>query len=517
LSLRTDSDSALACSLYGFVPPEGGGKSITELEFEPAQGNNVASFVFVKDADADYRLKNVDANHEDVTTGVGAFRARLGSGSEVRPEIFRTLGELTLAVAMRISDFKRHIDGGMPMLASVRRNAAELTHDVALVMVPGTDEPAYQRYGPLCTDNRFKIVLVPPDESSYLRVVDRETRLCRCVCWVLSPQSISRFSRQLLSRIAEVARFRHGAAFVMLIEGAKAAQLDPACFDTVAEVPIGSGSQALDTAYTAIRAKARQIYPDRRIGIPTMVLALTQSEARELVECPEQVMSHFSDRDQYRMRHQQFERLLTAVQARHPGWPEGFYGAARETWQPFGPSSPTAVALLTRAIERLNDASRRSGRDRLFLAGEDVKLHMRPYSFDEYVADSYGTRDNLDGVRDQGCLLLVDEMALLQPILRRSAHDFLSGQRVAVVSANPFDPAFAPTSELLQDSSILRVGTMRERFRVAHDPRCELAVNCVERLERWLRLVLPEFVPTLGQMEPHLVGRSDELFIRAGS
>lgn len=501
---------------YGYVPANGGGKSITELEFAQALKNNVAPFVFVKDTGAQYLLDDVDTNHTDVTTGIGKFRVRVSSGTDVRPELFKTVAELGLAVATRIADFQRHIDRGTPILMPMLRNAAELTHDIALVMVPGTDEAAHRRYSALCVDSRFKIVFASPDEPAYLRVVEAETRLCRCVCWVLSPQSIGRFSPELLGRVAKVGRFRHGSAFVMLIDGATPAQLDPAWgFYVVDDAPGVTDGQRLDTAYAAIRAKARQIYPDRRIAIPAIVLALTQAEARALVDDPKKVMRGFDNRDESQIRHQQFGRMRTAVRGRHPGWPEGFYGITREEWRPFGPLQPTAVSLLTRAIDRLNDAARRSGRDRQLLAGEDVKLHVRPYSFDEYVDDSYGTRDNLDGVRDQGCILLVDEMALLEPSLRRWANQFLSGQRAAVVSVNPFDPAFAPIAELLHDSSFLRVGTMRERFRVAQDPRCELAVNCLERLERWLSLVLPELVPTLGQMQPHFAHQSEELFTRA--
>jgi hypothetical protein len=50
------------------------------------------------------------------------------------------------------------------------------------------------------------------------------------------------------------------------------------------------------------------------------------------------------------------------------------------------------------------------------------------------------------------------------------------------------------------------------RFRDEHDPRCEVAINSPQRLQRWLRLVLPELVPTLGGEEAQstLVNKSDE-------
>jgi len=46
------------------------------------------------------------------------------------------------------------------------------------------------------------------------------------------------------------------------------------------------------------------------------------------------------------------------------------------------------------------------------------------------------------------------------------------------------------------------------RFSEGEDPRCEIGLNNVERLQRWLRLILPELVGTLGQeqSDPELVG-----------
>ncbi len=509
---------------YGYTPANGNGKSITELEYEQARKHNIPCYVFVKDDKArTYQPSDLDSHTQENGAGaaIAKFRQRIQSGAEVRPGNFSTLEDIKLAVAAKMADFRRNVEGTAPLLHAQSRNVAELTHDIALVMVPGTDDDIYKRLQPLCTDSRFKIVQPSPAEPTHAAIVDTETRTCRAACWVLSKASIARLKAtpQLLTAIVEIYRFRFGATFALLVDGASVSDLDPGwSFDyTVAPPSAKCDAEILEQCYVTIRANAPQIHPDRRISIPVMVLALTEAEAQSLLANAEQVMSAFATKNERAMRRQQYEEMYKAITSRIPLWPTGFYGATRESWRPFGPSQPDAEALLDRALRRINDDAQRSSRERLLLAGENVKLHLRRYRFEEYLNDRYGSCANLDRIRDLGCLLLVDEMALLHPALRERAHDFLSGQRVAVMSANPCDPAAVPVSELLDDLSFLRVGVVRERFRVAHDPRCELAINSVERMERWLRLILPELVPALGQLEPQqdLRNKSDELFTAA--
>jgi hypothetical protein len=373
-------------------------------------------------------------------------------------------------------------------------------------MVPGKDDAIRKRLEPLCADNRFRIAQVSSSDSQYAAKVDLETRTCRTPCWVLSPDAISRFkdSPALLKTSINIYRFRFGATFALLIDGAARNDLDASWeFDHLIEpLSTWNDTEMLEQAYVTIRASASQIYPDRRISVPVMVLALTESEVSAMDANPDKVMSAFASKNERMTRRQQYDDIRAVIAARNPHWPQGFYGKSRESWSPFGAAQPNAEGLLQRALDRLNDEAQRTGRERLLLSGEDVKLYPRRYDFNEYLNDSYGSRANLNRIRDLGCLVLVDEMALLHPELRGHADQFLSGQRVAVMSANPCDPAAVSVTELLDDLSVLRIGVLRERFRVDYDPRCELAVNSVERMQRWLRLILPELVPALGQLEP---------------
>ena len=146
------------------------------------------------------------------------------------------------------------------------------------------------------------------------------------------------------------------------------------------------------------------------------------------------------------------------------------------------------------------------------LLGE-FRLVPHRYRFDEYLNDAAGSRDNLRRVCDAGCLVLVDEFALLHPDLRPAIDALLASNNAAVVSLSACDPLPIPLRDLLGDVSYLRVGNLLARFQQAEDVRCELALNCIERLQRWLRLVLPEVMATLAEAQgsPELVSRVDEL------
>jgi hypothetical protein len=60
----------------------------------------------------------------------------------------------------------------------------------------------------------------------------------------------------------------------------------------------------------------------------------------------------------------------------------------------------------------------------------------------------------------------------------------------------------------------MHVGALVSRFADELDPRCELSVNSVERLQRWWRLAIPDLVSAGegAEASPQLVERVDRLF-----
>ena len=225
-----------------------------------------------------------------------------------------------------------------------------------------------------------------------------------------------------------------------------------------------------------------------RLSLPYLILAPNRQRVVQMCDPKGAAFDAFDDDEVRAKRRAQFDKIAVAAKAMMPDWPTGAYGDQPEDWFCFAPTRTSADELVRRAIERINAASFASRERRLL---QDARLVPRRYRLADYLDDRFGSRRLIDDLRLSGCLIVVDELALLDPVLRNAAEELLSGNRSAVVSITPFDPAHSPTRTLLGDFSYLRVGTLINRFRTEHDPRCEVALNSIERVERWLRFVIP--------------------------
>lgn len=524
---------AIIAMRYGYCPPDGSGtKSITEMEYERARQENMPCFIFMID-EGNVRSKFNDVNNKENEDGerIRRFRQRLSEAH--RPATFDDVQGLREAVLHKVSDFRRHVEGAQPLMEMTQRHPAELVRDIALILCTGSDDVLAHELAPLCSDNRFKLVPVSPDHPELLREIDRNTVDCRAVAWVLTPVGMQRYGTraEALAAAIDAQKLHQGGSHALLAPGVSNADLKPAWrFNAVVSgTGAASWNERLDSLYAAVRAQTTRLQPDRRVALPCIVLAMTQDEADALAADPQGLFGGMLDEDAASLRSGQLQRLRDAIDratkpksaspAAGPVWPSGFYGPTREDWRPFGAAGGRVIDHLHKVIGRINDPALRTGRERLLFSAQDLQLELRPYSFDEFLDDCYGSRGLLEGLRASGCLVLLDEMSLLHPRLRVAADQFLSGSRVAVVSSNPCDPAPSSVGAMLTDTSVLNIGALRSRFRVDLDPRCELAVNSVERLERWLRMVLPELVPVLGQREasPELGQRMRDFFAAAGT
>lgn len=524
---------AIIAMRYGYCPPDGSGtKSITEMEYERARKENMPCFIFMID-EGNVRSKFNDVNNKDNEDGerIRRFRQRLSEAH--RPANFDSVQGLREAVLHKVSDFRRHVEGAQPLMEMTQRHPAELVRDIALILCTGTDDSLANELTPLCGDNHFKLVLVSPDHPELLREVDRNTIDCRAVAWLLTPVGLQRYLTRVdaLAVAIDAQKLHQGGSYALLAPGVATTDFRPAWgFSEVVSSPTASSwHERLYDLYAAVRAHTTRLQPDRRIALPCIVLAMTQHEADALAADPQGLLGGMLDEDSASLRAGQLQRLRDAIEratkpkpaglAAGPAWPTGFYGPTREDWRPFGAGSGRAIDHLHKVIGRINDPALRTGRERLLFSAQDLQLELRPYSFDEFLDDRYGSRGLLEGLRASGCLVLLDEMSLLHPRLREAADQFLTGSRVAVVSLNPCDPAPSSVGAMLTDTAVLNIGALRSRFRDEQDPRCELAVNSVERLERWLRMVLPELVPVLGQREarPELGQRMSDFFATAGA
>ena len=507
---------------YGFVPPPATeAKSITLLEYERAKDKGLYRMVFVKKA-SEIRADKTDAyTGEHPKERIESFRSRFATGNEDEPRgaEFTTPEDLKYAVAQAVAKVNQQKSGTTTILSGLKQHPWQIGHDVSICTLPGTDDDL-QLAALRNLDRRVNVFARSPlPENEYLPKLDEVARRSRCLMVVLRPQSLSRLQPQLPVVHAALEAVRHRSPVYALLVDVKRDGLPPALagafddfFDSAASDWALANRQTTFERLTRWRRERVADVVDRpRIGVPYLVVALTGLEAEELRARTDTLFGRFGDATS--VRRSVFDDLCKSLTTAGLKWPDGFYGNEREACRPFGPGTPTLEQFVNDAARKVNNAPQGS-RERRVL--QQAQLVPQRYRLEEYLQDAYGTGENLKRVADEGCLVLVDEFALLHPDLRQKIDALLSSNNAAVVSISSCDPAYRSLGSLLGELSYLRVGNLFTRFRESEDVRCELALNSVARLQRWLRFVLPELMITLGQQQsdPSLVNRADALLAR---
>ncbi len=377
----------------------------------------------------------------------------------------------------------------------------QLTYAALLLHVAGTDEPQARLIeSALQGSNRVRTLPVLPDDLPTASAIDAALADCRSAGIFLSRAGLDRLKP-------------HAAAFVPLLDLMRARTqcvFALATGVTVADLPaqwqfgqvfeIGSwlagGSQSISGQLADFLTGIKARHPDfdllGLVGLPYTVLAMTAEEAR-----------HFRDSakasNEFDEQHLRYFREITRILGSN--WIDR-YGATRLEWKPFG--DRTVAQLLKDMVRYINDQEFVPRRDQENLRGN--KIRLRPYHFEPWFLQDNDRRTLYRQMKQRGCLVLVDELSLIEPALRRAARSFLMDERIAVVTLAPIDPAHCPFDEAVCDDSPIDLGSLLTRFRDNLDPQCELAVSSRERLRRWLRHSLPE---ALGGVEgegaiPHL-------------
>lgn len=536
--LQTCIDDVQRCALYigilglryGYLPedPEANPQqlSITELEYRSCvrQGAPaIPRLIFIKPPEAGIAAAHIDAlSHPDTAPRMAAFLDRAAQEQTVYPflNLEQLRAELRIRVKEHADQFHRENAVTKPILHEPQPWANQLV-PVMVACVPGSDHVqrnAIRQYG----GNRFRPEDLSPDDERYLATLDTSLRRTQLGCLLVTPASLSRLTAEKpsakVARGLAMMRTRLGKC-VVLCEGVSPQEL-PASWqpDLVIELPVQQlvlqPATALDCLYEQLRTEMPTLTVEPRLALPYLVLAPTLREVQDL-GAAEPTTFDKAKVPGWKLLREAFDRIAEAAKKMDARWPLDTYAEERWAWRCFGTGSPSAQTLVEQAVERINEAAPGS-RERRFL--RNARLVARRYDLREYAPDidiepgqaspePLGSRSAVEAVRESGCLFIVDEFALLHPRLREVADSLLVGAKSAVVAVCPCDPAHTATGLLLGDFSYLRVGSLVTRFRSEQDPRCEIALNNLNRVERWLRATIPELVSGAENLEsdPNLV------------
>ena len=476
---------------YGFCPSMGeqpGDVSITEIEYDSCRAPGqprIGRLMFLK-------TRFEEEYSDNPSDRVDAFRKRASAEQQAFP--FKEFADLKLALQHAV---RFHAETALPGGAmGGPPPRADLLFPVALATLTGTDDAVAARLA----DPRFHTFDISPADPQWLARFDASARRAQTACLLVTTAGLSRLVQPAAAaRVAAAAQIgaAAGRPLTLVLAGVDAAALpadwaDAECFGLGADAlaTTSAASAALDAVYQHLRADQPGLTMLPRLALPYVIIAPTRAEVDSLLAADKHGFDGYADEDDRADRIADLVRLAEAARAAGKEWPESHYaGANREAWHCFGAAQPSIEVLLRIAIERINNAADAT-RERRLLG--DARIVPRAYRLEELLDDRHGSASALLAAIERGGLVLIDELALLHPVLREAAQPLLRAGRTAVVSVSACDPAHSPTRRLIGSRSFMHVGALVTRYVDDQDPRCEVSINSVERLQRWLRLAIPD-------------------------
>lgn len=491
---------------YGWVP--GGeadplAKSITELEYDACRSDPnraVPRLVFLRTNSDDSQRDS--KNHPETATRIEAFRTALASGMAGQCFTFNSLAGLEKALLQSLPDQRAEFHGRRAAVMQSEPPWQARLHPVALLGLAGDGMPLLQRLAAQRPDV-LRAQGLRPASADLAQQLDLALRGdgqskagAQLGLLVLTATTLQRLTEPALrARCCNLLQrwARRGDCLALLLVDLQPGQL-PADWPALPTASIGQAAlDQADAADTVLQRLAqvllRPLSNRVRLALPALVIAPNAGEVAALQAPGGATFAPFGALRQERTR--QWKQLSSAVRKHQPGWPLGSHGAQRDDWRCFGSDQPSARDRLEQEVRAINQASQGS-RERELL--HDARLLLRHYSLDEYLHDEDGSRAMVLALRQRGCLILVDETALLLPALRDAAAELVAAPRCAVAALCASDPAQLPSAQLFGEGSHLHLGALAARFLAELDPQCELGVNSLQRLQRWLRAAVPRLL-----------------------
>ncbi len=482
---------------YGFVP--GGdenpdGRSITELEFEAAQGK--PRLVFVLKADAPWPPPFTDfvSGENERGARISALRKRLLD--ERLATEFSDPMALAAAVSNAVSNHLRTLRRGpVQETAPPQRLHREVTHALYLAHHPDDAELAASLARELALGLERPVrlsaeALFARDERA---VSAREEHViaCHAAAALITPRSLAPLAAEPDESALALAVLRgRTGALALLVAGVKDEEVT-ARWRADARFALGDGApEAAPLAAARAWLAARQPPPGHRsVGVPMCVVATTRAELDALESNPA-LLARLAPADQA-----EFQALVDALEADGVDW-RGRYGETRHRWRPFGADGSSIRRITEEIAERAGMSGTIRQRQR--------HIRLQWYPFDALVGDDIRLRPIYRAMARAGCVVLVDEISLFHPALRETFQNspFFNNDQVAIVTVSPFDPGRDRIQALLEEAARRRLAGAFDRFAVEYDPQCELAVGDERRLKRWLHASLPATLARLQAPQP---------------
>ena len=489
---RADVYVGIFAHRYGYIPPEDNpdSHSITELEYRHALKSGKPTLIFLLSDDAPWLPKYMDSSTGEGDAGSRIKALRVELSRDKLASFFQSEYELAGLVNAAVTNLEatRSSPGAAAPAKSGPENR-QITSDLFITFA-SSDKPLAVKLAQefLPDPGGMSSLLAEGDlfatsEDAFLKL-DLRLQTCDVAVAILSRQALAQMQGQRKS--VELAfgmmRARSGA-LVALCADAESFSSAPAWgFSEYIDI---SGYPAAGIAL--IERVKKQLSDHCRvsrspiIGVPLVIAAMNEEEARKLSEDPNLILDEMGGKAL-----KKFQDISAAL----PQPLSARYGATREQWRSPG-SLSTVASVSYEALQRL--ARVRNSK----LRGRAVKLQL--YPLDPLVRKIDQLREVYREMADQGCIMLVDELSLFHPDVRRAVINspMVSARNTAILTVSPFENEVQPPRQILRDELKAELTGIFDRFATDFDPQCELGVSDECRLRRWLHQSLPETLQTL--------------------
>jgi hypothetical protein len=489
---------------YGFIPAKDNPqkKSITEREFRKAGECGKERLLYLLDENADWKRSFMDCATPAGGAEIDQLRKELKDAFTIN--FFRNPFELANFVTTGITEWEKRLkphpaaELEPEAAASSQYQVREITFSALLCYSP-LDQEKVQAWRHQLEIRELKVLpsvktLFAVDEPS-IQDVEKELTQCHTALVTISPASLDQLKPRAdtIRRILLMMRDRLGYAGGVLA-GVKAQNLPAGwAFTETFEIP-----DPADFAMPAgecvtgrvVQALQRRLPGSmmRTVGIPIVIVAMTNTECRQLLEHPAVIGDRLGLETMA-----QFKELCDGLAKQGVAWNER-YSVQREDWCPFSANGSTVTGIVSSIASDLNS------RDIARLRQRFIKVQQYPF---EGLKDPLMRRIYRD-VAQTGAIVIVDEVSMFHPDLRDAflSSQFFSSQQAAIVTISPFDPGRFAINQVLEQETRSKLRVAFDRFEYDYDPQCEFAVADERHFKRWLHISLPETMKNLREARP---------------
>lgn len=496
---------------YGYVPKTDNpdGLSVTEMEYRHAVKKGIPRLIFmIPPGRWDMNLTDAYTGDNDNGARIRQFREDLSDDRMMLKA--STPDALEAAVTASATQWlgAQEIAAGTTTVVAAA-HPRQLASDLVVLHAPSDDAAAQaleEALSAVWTVTCATDVLASPTPDT-LAEFDRVAASARAAAVLLSPAAANHRLEggAAVATALRLARDRTGE--LLGIATAPVSDDERDAWGLTEVVESSADDTTPNEAVHAARAKAvhaalAQRLHDRKtpqIGLPLVVVTMTAEQTAALLDDPPEAARELIP-----------DELLRLGGSRE-AWLQR-YGATWRDWRPFGGAGETIRQVLEDAVDAVNSSS--AG-----VRGRAIRL--QPYPLEALDDDSLNLFRVYEAVAREGCLVVVDELALFHATVRQRLKQspLPFGEQGWFLTLSPVDPSAARPLSVLRDHLGQHLSRADQRFASAMDPLYEIGITGRHRLVRWLHASLPRTLHALreARQDPEKLRAFSETLGRAPS